>query len=236
MKEIELCGVRINNIPLSDAVTYALQKKERPCFTVTPNAVMLDACMRDGRYALLLNTATLSLPDGSGVLLAATRKGTPLCERVAGIEFGEAVLRLAAKRGLRVFLLGGKRQVAKQAAKKLRKRYPNLQICGSYHGYFQKKGRENDLLLRYIRICKPDILFVCFGFPLQEIWCCKNLPWLSSIRLVACLGGSLDVWAEKLKRAPALLSKCGLEWAWRMLREPKRLKNLPALVRFVYNS
>lgn len=236
MKEIKLCGVRIDNLPLSDAVIYALQRKSRPCFTVTPNAVMLDACKREPRYAAILNTASLSLPDGCGVLWAARRKGTPLRERVAGIEFGEKVLQAAADKGLRVFLLGGERGVAKEAAENLCKRYPGLQICGSYHGYFQKRGRENDPLLRYIRLCKPDVLFVCLGFPLQEIWCCKNLMRLSSIRLVACLGGSLDVWAEKVRRAPALLSKCGLEWAWRMLHEPKRLKNLPALVRFACNS
>jgi N-acetylglucosaminyldiphosphoundecaprenol N-acetyl-beta-D-mannosaminyltransferase len=119
MKEIKLCGVRIDNLSLSDAVIYALQRKSRPCFTVTPNAVMLDACKREPRYAAILNTASLSLPDGCGVLWAARRKGTPLRERVAGIEFGEAVLQAAANKGLRVFLLGGKRGIARYLYQRL---------------------------------------------------------------------------------------------------------------------
>ena len=87
-----------------------------------------------------------------------------------------------------------------------------------------------------IRAACPDILFVCFGFPIQEKWIKAHLPLLGGVHVVAGLGGSLDVWAGKSRRAPALVSRMGMEWAWRMVLEPKRLKNLPAIVRIVLGS
>ena len=236
MKSIRICDVRIDNLTLKEAVTFALQPRPLPCFTVTPNAVMLDACLKDPRYTALLNQSTLSLPDGVGVLRAAEHQGTPLRERIAGIAFGEAILQAASKQGLRVFLLGGKDGIALKAAQNLCDRYPDLRICGTYWGYFQKKGRENMQVIEKIRHAKADILFVCFGFPQQEIWIQKNLSRLKFLRLVAGLGGSLDVWAGKTKRAPDFFIQHGWEWAWRMMTEPKRLKNLPTLVHFGLNQ
>ena len=87
-----------------------------------------------------------------------------------------------------------------------------------------------------IRACRPDVLFVCFGFPAQEKWIAEHLDVLSDVRVIAGLGGSLDVWAGNLRRAPALFSRMGLEWAWRMMRQPKRLRGLPAIIRFVVKS
>ena len=231
-KEIRLCGVRIDDLTLKEAVKSALLESSLPCVVFTPNAVMLDACRKDQALSELLNRATLSLPDGAGVLSAAARKGFLLRERVPGIEFGEAILKEAAERGLRVFLLGGKEGVAQRAAQRLSLQYPSLQICGAHTGYFQKTGEENAEVLLCIQKARPHILFVCFGFPRQERWIDENLPALSSLSLIAGLGGSLDVWAGDVKRAPKIIQSCGLEWAWRMLREPKRLKNLPALFSF----
>lgn len=231
MAKISLEGIRIDNVTLEEAVTTALAAA-RPLFTVTPNAVMLDACRRDPHCAALINRADLSLPDGTGVLLAAKRGGTPLRERVSGIAFGEALLSAAAMQGLSVFLLGGKPGIAAAAADQLCKKHPRLKICGTHHGYFDKSGEEDHAVLERIRRCRPAILFVCFGFPLQEEWIWRHLPLLpDSLRVAAGLGGCLDVWSGALRRAPQLISRMGLEWAWRMLLEPRRLKNLPALAR-----
>ena len=228
---IRLCGVRIDNVTPEEAVKLALSSKRRPCAVFTPNAVMLDACRKDPRLASLLCRASLSLPDGAGVLLAAKRKGTPLRVKVSGIDFGEALLKRAAREGLKVFLLGGKKGVARRAARRLSLKYPSLQICGTHHGYFQGTEAEEAVRSKIIA-CKPDLLFVCLGFPRQERWIVQNLPSLPFLRVAAGLGGSLDVWSGDTKRAPKSLQKCGLEWAWRMMREPRRLKNLPALMKF----
>ena len=231
MKESQLYNVKIDNVTLEEAVTFALLQRKTPCFTVTPNAVMLDACRREPAYAVLLNRATLALPDGTGVLWAARRKGTPLRARVEGIAFGEALLARAAETGLRVFLLGGKEGVAAQAAQRLRIRYPTLRICGVHHGSFEKTGEEDGRVTENVRAAHPDILFVCFGFPIQEQWIVAHLPQLKGVRVIAGLGGSLDVWSGNLSRAPSVVSRVGLEWAWRMAKEPKRLRHLPAILR-----
>ena len=121
-EKIELFGVKIDNVTLREAVDLALQEEGVPCWVVTPNAVMLDACRKNKEQAKLLNRARLSLPDGRGVLLLARRQGMPLCERVAGIDFAEALLARASKKGLRVFLLGGAHGVAEAAAERLCKK------------------------------------------------------------------------------------------------------------------
>ncbi len=231
MGRIRVCGVEIDDLTAEEAVAAALVQTEGPAVVFTPNAVMLDACRREPELAELLSSATLSLADGVGVLRAARRAGTPLRERVAGIDFGERLLAAAARRGLRVFLLGGRPGVAAEAAERLTARFSGLSVCGVQDGYFEKQGEADRAVLEKLLAARPDILFVCFGFPLQERWIAAHLPALSGLRVVAGLGGSLDVWAGKLRRAPAFLSRMGLEWAWRMLCEPRRLRNLPALVR-----
>ena len=230
MSRIRIYGVEIDNVTQKEAVARALEAGSVNV-VFTPNALMLDACRRDGELVSLLNRASLSLPDGMGVVWAARRGGVPLKARVAGIEFGEALLERAAREGLRVFLLGGKAGVAARAATALRARHEGLCVCGTHWGYFDRAGEDNRRLLAHIRACRADILLVCMGFPVQEQWIAENLGALAGLRVVAGLGGSLDVWAGDVHRAPRAISRMGLEWAWRMACEPRRLRGLPALVR-----
>ena len=232
MEQTKLLGVRIDGVDLAQAVERALSQRGSPCTVVTPNAVMLERCRRDARLGQLLGRATLSLADGSGVLWAARRKGVQLPARVAGIDFGEALLARAADEGMRVFLLGGEAGVAERATAGLRRLYPSLPIVGSFWGFWDRDGYENEMLIEHIRACKTDILLVCLGFPIQEEWIFQNLHQLSDVRVIAGLGGSLDVWAGRVRRAPRVMQRMGVEWAWRMLRQPRRLKSLPLLVRF----
>lgn len=235
MEDIKLYGVKIDNVTREEAVYRALRTTGEPCVVFTPNALMLEHARRDAELARLLNRASLSLPDGAGVLWAAQKMGTPLFERVAGIDFGAEVLSRAERAGLRVFLLGGDEGVAKRAAEHLQKKHPRLCICGTTWGYFDKNGEENTRVLSYIRACRPHILFVCMGFPVQERWVTENLHHLTELRLIACLGGSLDVWAGDLNRAPLWMSRIGLEWLWRMLRQPKRFAALPKMLSFLWH-
>ena len=238
MRSVTICDVRIDCVTLDEAVERALamQRNGEVCRVFTPNALMLEKCRHDVRLSELLNRATLSLPDGSGVLRAAKRIGVNLPERVAGIDFGEKLLSRAAKEGLSVFLLGGARGITERAAFELQKKNPDLRICGTHHGFFSMTGEENEQVCALIRAAAPDILFVCMGFPMQETWICSNLSRLPSVRIAAGLGGSLDVWSGCIKRAPHALRVARLEWAWRMLREPKRLKDLPSLARFYWKT
>ena len=235
MEDVKLYGVKIDNVTKEEAVYRALRDTGEPCVVFTPNALMLERARKDVELTQLLNRASLSLPDGAGVLRAAEKIGTPLRERVAGIDFGTELLARAERAGLRVFLLGGDEGVAERAAENLRKKHPRLCICGTTWGYFDKNGEENMNVISHIRACRPHILFVCMGFPVQERWVIENLHHLTNIRAIACLGGSLDVWAGDIARAPAWMSRAGLEWLWRMLRQPKRLANLPEILSFLWH-
>lgn len=233
MGRIRIYGVKIDGTTLQRAIEEALTETGEPCVVFTPNAIMLEQCRRDGELRNLLNRASLSLPDGTGVLLAAKKQGTPLCARVAGIDFGEGLIATAEARGLRVFLLGGGEGVADAAARELQKKHPRLCICGTTWGYFDRNGAENVRVISHIRACRPHILFVCLGFPLQERWIVDNLHLLEDIQVIAGLGGSLDVWSGRLRRAPALLSGMRLEWAWRMLCQPWRMASIPKMASFL---
>ena len=230
--KITVGGVAFDNLTLSQAVKTAMRGGDEALRVHTPNALMLEACVGHPQYAELLNSASLVLADGAGVLAAAKKQDTPLLQRIAGIDFGEAILQEAARTGDRVFLLGGGDGIAPLAAQNLQKKHPSLQICGAYWGYFEKDGDENRRVLGMIRACRPDILLVCFGFPIQERWMLDNLPHLPSVRLAVGLGGSLDVWAGKVPRAPLLLQRLNMEWLWRMALQPRRLLQLPHLLRF----
>ena len=233
MRQIRLGNLKIDDLGVREAVDLALREGDGPCWVVTPNALMLQRCREDPATAALLSRASLSLADGVGVVLAARRQGTPLSAgRVAGIEFGEALLSSAADKGLRVFLLGGEEGIAERAARRLCRRYPTLSVCGTYWGYFDPEGEDDRRLVSVLRAVRPDVLLVCMGFPLQETWIAEHLDRLCDVRVIAGLGGSLDVWAGKCRRAPRALSRWGLEWAWRMLLEPRRLRQLPELWRF----
>lgn len=193
---VSVNGVRIDNLTRACALQRAMEYTRQPCVVMTPNVSMPKACRRERSGVRLLNAATLSLPDGAGGLAAARRKGKTLCERVTGTFFGEDVLAYAAEHALRVFLLGGKEGVAKQAAERLCRRFPSLCVCGTYWGDFQKGGAENLRVRSYLHICHPDVLLVCFGFPEQEAWIADNTDVLSSVRVVAALSGSFDAWAK----------------------------------------
>ena len=236
MDSIVFCGVRVDRVTMDEAVKKALKKEGAPCVAFTPNAGMLGACAKEPALAELLNQATLSLPDGSGVVLAAKRRGTPLSARVAGIDFGFELCCAAAQRGLRVFLLGGRAGVAARAAENLKRKIPNLMICGTQHGYFDRNGEENEAVILKILASKADILLVCLGFPIQEEWTVKHLSSFSSLQAIACLGGSLDVWAGNVKRAPRFFQTHHLEWLWRMLHEPRRLRGIPSLACFLWEA
>ncbi len=234
--KINVCGVAFDDLDTRGAVERVMRERDSRFLIVTPNALMLERCEREPALRELLNSASLVLPDGAGVLRAARRQGTPFRGRAAGIDFGEALLEAASRNGDRVFLLGGEDGVAQRAAGKLISRYSGLRICGCYWGYFEKSGIENQNVLSFIRACCPDILFVCFGFPIQERWLAENLPFLPSVRVAAGLGGSLDVWAGQKRRAPERWQAMGMEWAWRMMQEPNRLRQIPDLWRFYFRK
>lgn len=202
----------------------------------TPNPQILLRASKDKDFAKILNGADLNIPDGVGVVLASKLLGGKINSRIAGIDLASSLLRIAENGGYRVFLLGGKKGVAKKAARSLKKRFPRLKICGTHHGYFQKSSPAAEKkLLKKINGTRPDIIFVCLGSPHQEKWIFENSKKISSLRLSIGLGGSLDVWSGKIKRAPEFMQKSGLEWLFRLVREPRRISILAQIPIFIFS-
>lgn len=232
-KYVNLFGIYIDDIPLSRAVGLArtsfVSRESRVFFT--PNLEMLEGARKSEEIRNLLNSASILLPDGVGVLLASRLLDTPIANKVAGIDFGEELIALSEREGKSIFLLGGRAGVAKKAAKNLLEKHPNLKICGVHNGYFD--GEEEKEIINKIKMANPDVLIVCMGFPRQERFVNTHKNQLSDIKIIACLGGALDIWSGKKKRVPVFLQKMHLEWAWRTALEPKRAlrlaKSLPAL-------
>lgn len=223
-------GVGFDDLTKAEFIRRAetmLDNAERG-YVVTPNAEIVYEAVQDESFRDLLNGAALVLPDGAGVVLGAKILGTPIREKVAGIEFGEEICRMLADRGSRLYLLGGKPGVAEQAGENLTKKYPGLVICGTADGYFQ----DEKAVIARINEARPDVLFVCLGAPKQEKFMKAHFDDLNATLMLG-LGGSLDGYAGNVQRAPKWMIDCSLEWLYRLVKEPKRLGRMMRLPKFV---
>lgn len=238
MEKINVRGVRFLNVTPKEAEEYAkeLMHSGKTCTVFTPNAEIVQLCIEQPRYFDLYNGADLVVPDGAGVVKAARILGTPLKGKVAGIELGERLLADAAERGEGVYFLGGKPGIAETAAQKMTEKYPGLRIVGSHDGYFKKRGEESDAVIELINQSGAKLLFVCLGVPAQEEWISANADKLTAAPLCLCLGGSLDVYAGAVKRAPKIFIKLSLEWFYRLCKEPWRLRRMMKLPKFILGT
>lgn len=219
-------GVTFDDVTLEEAVAAGEALAAGPGFSyvVTPNPEIVAMARQTETYREILNGAGLVLPDGIGVVHAAKILGTPLKGRVPGIDFASALVERLARNGLRLFLLGAKPGVAEQAAENLRKAHPGLLICGTHDGYFQ----EDAPVVEEIKAAKADVLFTCLGAPKQEHWMVQYGP-ETGVKLAVGLGGSLDVFAGTVERAPEAWRKAGMEWLYRLLKEPSRFGRMAKL-------
>lgn len=236
---IDVRGVGFDNVTLAEAAQFlrhgaAAGRCGMAVFT--PNSEIVQMCIEDGSLRDVINSASLVIPDGIGVVKAARILGTPLKGKVAGVDLGREVLAFAAEDGLPVYFLGGKPGVAEAAAQKMTEAYPGLVVCGMRDGYFQKTGPENDAAVAQVNESGAKILFVCLGAPAQEKWICENLSRLPDVQILLGLGGSLDVYAGTVKRAPKIFIRLGLEWFYRLLKEPWRIGRMMRLPQFYFGT
>lgn len=200
-------------------------------YLVTPNPEILMRADADGQYRRVLNGAALSIADGVGVVWAAKKLGADIRERIPGVEIGEQVLSLCAEKGIGVYFLGGKEGIAEEAAKKMQAKYRGLNVAGTSHGYFDEK--ENEAIVWSINESKANVLFVCMGSPRQEKWIAENISKTTAVRLALALGGSLDVYSGKVRRAPPAFRRIGAEWLWRSFSSFERLRRSAKLSLFI---
>lgn len=222
----DVLGIGIDDLTPAEAVAAgsALIDKDGFHYVVTPNPEFVMAARKDDQFRAVLNSADLALADGIGVVYAARILGHPLKGKVTGIDFAQGLLTRMAHTGRSLFLLGAKPGVAEQAAERLRAAHPGLLICGTHDGYFQDDGP----VVEKIRAAGADVIFVCLGAPKQELWMVEHGP-DTGARLAVGLGGSLDVFAGTVERAPEAWQKAGMEWLYRLLKEPSRFGRMARL-------
>ncbi len=233
MSRIDVLGVSFDDLTMDEAVEIALgfMQERRACYACTPNPEIVMAAKGDASLRAALSGAELVLADGVGITKAAAMLGTPLKSRVPGIDFASNVISRLAQRGGSVYLLGAKPLVAEAAAEKLTQTYPGIVIAGTNDGYFT----DDAPVIEKINAARPDFLMVCLGSPKQELWMSANAGRLSC-GLMAGLGGSLDVLAGNVQRAPETWRRLGLEWLYRVIKEPKRLGRVMKLPAFVLEA
>ncbi len=236
---INIRGVNINNVNLTEATQICENYINSDSFhcVFTPNSEIIQLCVEKPEYLPLINSADLITPDGIGVIYASKILGTPLKCKTAGYDLGLEVVNLSNNSGYKIFFLGGKPGIAEAARDKLLKKYPNAVFVGCHDGYFDKSDcEENSKVIDEINAAAPDILYVCFGVPAQEKWISENRGRLKTVKLCLALGGSLDGYSGNVKRAPEIFIKLGLEWFYRLCKEPKRIGRMMKLPKFLIGT
>jgi N-acetylglucosaminyldiphosphoundecaprenol N-acetyl-beta-D-mannosaminyltransferase len=230
-RRVDILGVGFDRVALVDAaaeIEACLDRGERT-FIITANPVFVMLCREDPELAAIAAGADLVVPDGTGAVVAARLLGDPLPGRAPGRLLVDRLAALATERRLTMFLLGAAPGIAERAAATLRGRHPELRIAGTYAG---SADDDADVLPR-VAAAGPDVLLVAFGMPKQERWIARNLPRLASVRVAVGVGGSLDYLAGAAKPPPGVVHAVGLEWLWRLVRDPKRWRRQRVLPRFV---
>ncbi|MGI6605056.1 MAG: WecB/TagA/CpsF family glycosyltransferase [Firmicutes bacterium] len=225
-------GVPVDRVSTAEAlgIIESWLNGTGPHLVFTPNAEIIARAQDNRDLKQALAQADLTVPDGIGVVLAARLLGAPVPERVPGIELLEELMARAAQRGDKVFFFGGRPGIAEEAARRLKARWPSLRVVGTQHGYFQKE--EEGAILEAIDRAAPDILVVALGAPKQELWLTAHRGRLAA-KVALGVGGSLDVMAGQVKRAPSAFRRLGLEWFYRLLSQPSRWRRGLQLPRFL---
>ena len=228
-----ILGVRVDDVTHEETLALveqfiARQSLHQIC-TVNPEFVM--RAQQDTAFREVINHAALCIPDGIGLLWAAKRLRHPLRERVAGSDTVMRIAERAAQTGWRLYLLGAAPGVAEKAASVLQTRYPGLNVVGTFPG--SPSPDEQGTIVERIRAARPDVLFVAFGAPAQDTWIARNQPCLQ-VPVTMGVGGSLDFVAGVSRRAPRWMQRIGLEWLYRLIREPWRWRRQLALPCFVW--
>ena len=222
----EILGIQFDNLSREEAKAAgaAMLRSQDFHYAVTPNPEFILAADKDLEFQKILNKADLVLPDGIGVVYSAQILGRPLKGRVAGFDFACDMLDVLDQLGGRLYLLGAKPGVAEEAGRQILETHPNIVLCGVHDGYF----KDSDPVARQVAEARPDLLFVCLGAPKQEKWIAR-FGLLTGAKLAIGLGGCLDVFAGAVERAPEKWQKAGMEWAYRLMKEPKRIGRMAKL-------
>lgn len=231
-QRVSILGAPVDKVTMAEtmAILEHFVAEKRPHIVVTADASGLAQAQSDPEHLEIVRSADLITPDSIGVMWAAKRQGQPLPERVSGVDLVDRVCALSADKGYRVYFLGAAPGVAELAAEKLRLKHPGCNIVGARHGYFP--ADSDDLVAQEVATFKPDFLFVAMGIPRQEKFIVATMKTINA-SVAMGVGGSFDVFSGRTKRAPKMIQKIKMEWAWRLLLNPKKIGKVAALPKFV---
>ena len=231
-ERVNILGVDVDAVTMAEAVDVVRRAMDTRAgvMVATANAEMLMRATHDEELRRILNASALVVPDGAGTVWAARHLGHAMPERVAGYDLAQELLRCAPAEGRRVYFFGSAPGVAEKAKAKAEQIYPGIEIVGVRNGFFS--SADNAAIIAEIRAACPDLLLVALGVPKQEKWIAAHLAELDVPAAIG-VGGTLDVMAGVMKRAPHWMQKAKLEWLFRGLMQPKRAGRLLALPKFV---
>lgn len=231
MEKVNILGVKVDmvNIPQAASRIMDFFNEDRLHAVFTPNSEIIMAAYRDAEFCEVLNTADLLTADGIGVVYASKILKKPISERAAGYDIARHVLEKLNYTDHKLFLFGGKPGVAEEAAENLKKEYRDLNIVGTRNGYFNPEDEAE--IVQQINDSGADIVFVCLGAPKQEKWIDAHKDELK-VKVAMGIGGSLDVFAGRVERAPDFWCKIGMEWFYRLAKEPQRIGRMMDLPKF----
>jgi N-acetylglucosaminyldiphosphoundecaprenol N-acetyl-beta-D-mannosaminyltransferase len=227
---VDILGVGFDRVALVDAVTQIEARLDsgKRTFVITANPEFVMLCRDDREVAGIARRADLVVPDGTGAVVASRLLGDPLPGRAPGRLLVDRLAAVASERGLSMFLLGAADGIAERAAATLRERHPSLRIAGTYAG---SADDDADVVPR-VATAAPDVLLVAFGMPKQERWIARNLDRVPSVRVAVGVGGSLDYLSGAAVPPPRIVHAVGLEWLWRLVRDPRRWRRQRVLPLF----
>lgn len=229
--------VEVLTIPFIDSnmdefmngMIYPRLMNQEKTFVVTANPEIVEYANEHQDYKDIIISADYITPDGVGIIMASKWLNQPLQERITGFDLMNELFRVADEKALKVYLLGAEESVIEAAALKVKELYTGLELVGYNHGYIDIK---DDTLPKSIAELEPDIILTALGFPRQEKWVSRHYA-LFNKGLFMGVGGSFDVLAGKVNRAPVFWQKMRLEWLYRLIQQPSRWKRMLALPRFV---
>lgn len=233
IKPFYVLGVPVYPYTMDGAINFlnAQLHAGRQTFVVTANAEIIMMCQKDADYMrLVADEADLVLADGAGTVWAGRKLGHTVPERVAGCDLFVNLAALAAKKQYKVFFFGAAPGIAEAARDKLAAEHPGLQVVGCRNGYFDES--DNEAIIAEINASGADMLFAALGAPKQELWLARYRDKLKP-KILMGVGGSFDVMAGKMERAPLWMQKASLEWLFRLYKQPSRIGRMMVLPKFV---
>lgn len=228
---VTILGIDFVNKRFDQVVEDLLSRinNKRKSFIVTANPEIVMYAHEHSDYKKIVQSADMVVPDGYGIILASKILSTPIMERVAGYDLTVRLLEIGNKKKLKIYLLGGREETNQKAVDNIHNTYPDIQIVGRHHGFFDW---EKSQVTAEIKAANPDVVFVALGFPRQEQWIAKHLDQFSH-GLFMGVGGSIDVLAGEVQRAPRIWQKLNLEWFYRLISQPTRWRRMLAIPRFI---